>query len=125
MGKFVIYRKPGYCYFQLRAENGEVIAASEGYTTLASCKNGIQSIRRAALKAKLEDQTQPGYRSLTNPKFEIFLDKSGEYRFRLRARNGEIVAASQGYATRDVCLLGIDSIRRNAPDAPVEIEKEE
>lgn len=121
MGKFIIYRKPDAFYFQLRANNGEVIAASETYTILASCKNGIRSIRRTVPKAKLEDQTQPEWKRLTNPKFEVFQDRIGEYRFRLRSRNGEIIAASQGYSTWDACMLGIESIQRNAPEAETEI----
>ena len=123
MGKFVIYRKPDRFYFQLRAENGEVIAASESYTILASCKTGIESVRKSAAKAKLEDQTQPDWKKLTNPKFQVFRDRVGEYRFRLRSRNGEIVAASQGYSTWEVCMLGIDSIRRNAPEAEIVYEE--
>ena len=47
------------------------------------------------------------------------MDKAGEFRFRLKARNGEIVAVGEGYKAKASCLNGIDSIRRNAPDADV------
>ena len=47
--------------------------------------------------AKLEDQTTEGFETVTNPKFEVYQDKAGEYRFRLKARNGEIIAVSEGY----------------------------
>ncbi|RLP80676.1 DUF1508 domain-containing protein [Mycetocola lacteus] len=57
-------------------------------------------------------------------KFELYTDKAGEYRFRLKAGNGEIIAVSEGYASKSGALNGIDSVRRNAPDSPVvEIEK--
>ncbi|HPV99116.1 MAG TPA: YegP family protein [Spirochaetota bacterium] len=52
-------------------------------------------------------------------KFEIYLDKSGKYRFRLKASNGEIIAAGESYNSKDACLKGIESIKKNAPDAPI------
>ncbi|WP_091688150.1 MULTISPECIES: YegP family protein [Methanococcoides] len=56
-------------------------------------------------------------------KFEIYTDKSGKYRFRLKARNGEIIATGQGYSTKAGCLNGIESVKNNAMDAEiVEIE---
>jgi len=48
------------------------------------------------------------------PKFEIFIDKKGEYRFRLKAPNGEIIATSEGYSTKHECIDGIESVRENA-----------
>jgi uncharacterized protein YegP (UPF0339 family) len=53
-------------------------------------------------------------------KFEIFRDKSMKYRFRLKARNGEIIASSQGYDTKAGLKKGINSVRLNAPLAKVE-----
>lgn len=82
--------------------------------------NGIESIRRNAIEAKLEDQTVEGYEAVTNPKFEVYTDKAGEFRFRLKAKNGGIIAVGEGYKTKASCLNGIDSIRRNAPEASVE-----
>ena len=58
--------------------------------------------------------------AVTNPKFEVYTDKAGEFRFRLKAKNGEIIAVGEGYKTKASCLNGIDSIRRNAPEASVE-----
>jgi uncharacterized protein len=52
-------------------------------------------------------------------KFEISKDKSGKYRFHLKAANGEIIAASQGYETKESAEKGIESIKTNAPDAKV------
>jgi len=52
-------------------------------------------------------------------KFEVYKDKKGEYRFRLKAGNGEIIATGEAYSSKDACLKGIDSVRRNAPDADI------
>ncbi|EYT58122.1 MULTISPECIES: YegP family protein [Microbacterium] len=51
--------------------------------------------------------------------FELYTDKSGEYRFRLKAGNGEVIAISEGYSSKSAALNGIDSVRRNAADAEV------
>ncbi len=119
MGKFVVKTTKTGFVFNLKAGNGEVIAVSEVYSTETSCMNGIESVRKNAVAAKLEDQTVEGYETVTNPKFEVYVDKAGEFRFRLKARNGEIVAVGEGYKAKASCLNGIDSIRRNAPDAEV------
>lgn len=56
--------------------------------------------------------------------FELWVDKGGDYRFNLKAANGQVIATSQGYASKANALNGIESIRKNAPDAAVvEIEK--
>lgn len=59
------------------------------------------------------------------PKFEVYNDKSGEYRFRLRARNGQIIAVSQAYKSREGCMKGIESVKMNAPVARIVEIKEE
>ena len=81
---------------------------------------GIESVRKNAADAKLEDQTAAEVVAVTNPKFEVYADKSGEFRFRLKARNGEVIAASEGYKAKASCLNGVESVRKNAPDAAVE-----
>jgi hypothetical protein len=53
-------------------------------------------------------------------KFVIFNDASGQYRFRLVAPNGEIIAASEGYSTRQACLDGIEAVKKYAPVAKIE-----
>ncbi|MCD6322777.1 MAG: YegP family protein [Clostridiales bacterium] len=52
-------------------------------------------------------------------KFEVYTDNAGKFRFRLKASNGQVIASGQGYATKDSCLTGIESVKANAPDAPV------
>ena len=120
MGKFIIKDTNTGIKFDLKANNGEVIATSEVYTTEAACRNGVDSVVRNAPIAPIEDQTVEGYEVLKHPKFEVYLDKAGEYRFRLKARNGEIIAVGEGYKAKASCFNGIDSIKRNAPDAVIE-----
>ena len=119
MGKFVIKQaKTGYM-FNLKAGNGEIIATSEVYTTLDACKNGVASVAKNAPVAALEDQTVEGFATEKNPKFEVYADKKGEFRFRLKATNGQIIATGEGYKAKASCLKGIESIRKNAPEAAV------
>ena len=120
MGKFVVKATKTGFVFNLKAGNGETIATSEVYTTEAACMKGIESVRKNAADAKLEDQTAAEVVAVTNPKFEVYTDKAGEFRFRLKARNGEVIAASEGYKAKVSCLNGVDSVRLNAPDAAVE-----
>lgn len=125
MGKFVVKTVKTGIKFDLKAGNGEVIATSEVYTSDAACKNGIESVRKNAPIAKLEDQTAENYETVTNPKFEVYTDKAGEFRFRLKARNGEIIAVSEGYKAKPSCMNGIESVRKNAPDAEIVEEKKD
>ncbi len=119
MGKFVIKTVKTGIKFDLKAGNGEVIATSEIYTSESACKNGIESVRKNAVAAKLEDQTVENYETVTNPKFEVYTDNADEYRFRLKARNGEIIAVSEGYKAKTSCMNGIESVRKNAPEAEI------
>lgn len=118
MGKFEIKTVKSGIKFDLKATNGEVIATSEVYTTEAACRKGIESVRNNALSA-IEDQTVEPIEVQKHPKYEVYLDNAGEYRFRLKARNGEIIATGEGYKKKASCLNGIDSIKRNAPDAEI------
>ena len=121
MGKFVIKQNKLGFTLSLKAANGEIIGTGgEVFTTLASCKNSIESVTTNAQVANLEDQTVEGYQEEKCPKFEIYLDKKGEYRFRLKARNGEPILASEGYTAKANCKNGIESVRKNVVDATVE-----
>lgn len=123
MGKFAVKTVKTGIMFNLKANNGQVIATSEVYNSDAACKNGIESVRKNAPIAPIEDQTVEGFAVEKHPKFEVYLDKAGEYRFRLKARNGEIIAVGESYKSKASCLNGIESIKKNAPDA--EIVKED
>ena len=122
MGKFVIRETATGVKFDLKAGNGQVIATSEVYTTDAACKNGIESVKTNAPIAAVEDQTVEGFTTEKNPKFEVYTDKAGEFRFRLTAKNGQIIATSEGYTTHANCLNGVESVKKNAPEAEVVTE---
>ena len=119
MGKFIVKTTNTGIKFDLKAGNGEVIATSEVYASKAACLNGIESVKNSCVGG-IEDQTVEGFEAVKHPKFEIYLDKGGEYRFRLKARNGEIIAVSEGYKAKASCINGIESVKKNAPDAPTE-----
>ena len=118
MGKFVMKTNEKGSRFVLKAGNGEIIGVSETYSSESACKNGVESVRKSAAAAGLEDQTVEGS-SCKNPKFEVYKDKAGEFRFRLKAANGEIIGKSEGYKAKASAKKGIASIAKNAPDAPV------
>jgi uncharacterized protein YegP (UPF0339 family) len=118
MGKFVVRNTATGIKFDLKAGNGEVIATSEVYTTEAACLNGINSVKTNCV-GEVEDQTVEGFEKVKHPKFEVFTDKAGEFRFNLKAKNGEIIASSEGYKTKASCLNGVESVKKNAPDAEV------
>ena len=120
MGKFVIRKTNTGIKFDLKAGNGEVIATSEVYNSEAACRNGIASVQKNAPAAAVEDQTEDGYAVRSNPKFELYVDRAGRFRFRLKAPNGRIIAISEGYSSKSACENGIDSVRKNAPDAEPE-----
>ena len=126
MGKFVIKKTPtGAFNFSLYASNMEKIAvSSQVYTTKAACKGGITSIAKHAARCieegKIEDQTLKKTEKLTCPKFEIYFDKAGLYRYRLIASNGESIAMSEdGYKSKSGVLSGIKSVATNAPSSEI------
>jgi len=119
MGKFVVKETATGFKFDLKAGNGEVIATSEVYTTKAACLNGIESVKVNCVGG-VEDQTVENVEAVKHPKFELYADKAGEYRFRLKAKNGEVIAVSEGYASKAGCENGIESVKKNAPEAAVE-----
>lgn len=123
MGKFVIRKTGTGIKFDLKAGNGEVIATSEVYSGIDACRKGIASVQKNAPTAPVENQTVEGYTTEKNPKFEVYNDKAGEFRFRLKAANGQIIAVSEGYKALSGCMNGIESVKKNAPDAEI-VEQE-
>lgn len=119
MGKFVIKQTKTGIKFDLKATNGEVIATSEVYTSEAACRKGIASVAKNGPVANVEDQTVEGFEKQKHPKFEIYKDKAGEFRFRLKATNGQVIAVSEGYKAMKSCVNGIESVKKNAVDAPI------
>ena len=108
MGKFVISkRKSGEFQFNLKAGNGQTILASEGYTTKASCENGVESVKKNAA----EDSN-----------YERKNSSSGKFHFNLKAGNGQVIGSSEMYESAGGMENGIESVKKNAPDATVEEE---
>ena len=105
MGKFVVtVRKNGEFQFNLKATNGQVILTSEGYASKAACLNGIESVKKNAADEK---------------KFEVKVAKNGKPFFNLKATNGQVIGASQMYASERTMRQGIASVMKNAPESPV------
>lgn len=106
MGKFVITtRKNGEFQFNLKADNGQVILASEGYTTKSSCTNGVESVRK---------------NGVDDARFERLTAKNGKFYFNLKASNGQVIGTSEMYESAAGRDNGIDSVKRNAPGATVD-----
>ncbi len=122
MGKFVISQTKTGVKFNLKAANGEIIATSQVYKAEKYCRKGINSVMKNAPIAGVEDQTAEGFEILKHPKFEIYKDNAGEYRFRLKATNGQIIATGEGYKAMAGCKNGIASIKKNAVDAKIVVE---
>jgi uncharacterized protein YegP (UPF0339 family) len=106
MGKFVIKtRANGEYQFNLLAGNGQNILASEGYKTKASCLNGIESVKK---------------NSQDDARFEKLEAKNGKPYFNLKATNGQIIGSSEMYESTASRDNGIESVKKNAPEATTE-----
>ncbi|CAM3692827.1 hypothetical protein FSS13T_15070 [Flavobacterium saliperosum S13] len=108
MGSFLITKRTnGEFQFVLKAGNGQVILASEGYTTRAACENGIESVRK---------------NSQDDARFDRLESKNGKPYFNLKATNGQIIGNSEMYESEAARENGIESVKKNAPDAAVKEE---
>jgi len=106
MGKFVITtRSNGEFQFNLKAGNGQTILASEGYSTKAACENGIESVRKNASD---------------DARYERKTSSNGKPFFNLKAGNGQIIGSSEMYESEASRENGIESVKKNAPDAEVD-----
>lgn len=119
MGKFLTKKTDTGIVFHLRAANGETIGISEVYSSEEACHKGIESVKKTAPEAGIEDQTSSRLKEQKHPKFEIYKDKANKFRFRLKAHNGQEILASQAYTAKASCRNGILSVVKNAPEAPV------
>ncbi|MDR1709689.1 MAG: YegP family protein [Candidatus Accumulibacter sp.] len=106
MGKFAIFRnKKGEFQFDLLAANGQVILTSEGYTGKSGCTNGIESVRKNAKSDK---------------NFERKESSNKKFYFVLKAGNGQVIGTSQMYASAESREGGVESVKKNAPEAAVD-----
>ncbi len=119
MGKFQVKAAGKGVLFNLLATNGQGVATSEDYNKKDSLRRGIASVQANAPVAGVEDQTAEKPAKLPNPKFEVYADKAGKFRFRLKAKNGQIVAVGEAYETKKAALAGIASVKKNAPAAKI------
>ncbi len=107
-GKFVIKKSSdGQFHFSLKAGNGEIILSSELYKAKASALNGIESVKKNAP---------------IDARYEKKVDKGGHPRFNLKAANGEIIGSSESYSSEAARDNGIESVKKNAPDAAIDDE---
>ena len=127
MGTFIIKKTPSGAFnFSLNASNKEKIAvSSQVYTTKSACKKGIESVGKNAARCieenRIEDLTlKKAPDRVPFPKFEIYYDKAGLFRYRLFASNGESIAISEeGYKSKSGCIGGMKSVAMNATDPVV------
>ena len=119
MGTFMIRNTETGIKFDLLGEDEQFLAGSQVYKTIKTCRNGIESVKVCAPAAMVEDQTEVGFAVQKSPKFEVYKDASGELRYRLRSRNGQIIASGNAFGTKKECLEVIEAIRAAAPEAPV------
>jgi len=102
---FEMYQdKAGEFRFRLKANNGQIILASQGYSQKSSCQNGIESVKT---------------NSQTPSMFELKQSDSGKWMFNLKASNGQVVGTSQMYENEAGAKNGIQSVANHAPDASV------
>jgi uncharacterized protein len=110
--KYQVYKDfAGKFRFRLKAENNKIVAVSQGYENHAGVLNGVKSVQ-SNCGSEIEDMTA-GATRIPNPKYQVFYDKSCGYRFHLIAANGEIIAASEGYTTKEGCINGIKAVQAN------------
>jgi uncharacterized protein YegP (UPF0339 family) len=116
--KYQVYKDTaGKFRFRLRAANNKIVAVSEAYENKAGCMNGVKSVQKNC-DSKIEDKTI-GAETLTNPKYVVFTDAASKFRFNLSAPNGEIIAASEAYETKQNCMNGIAAVQKSC-DAEIE-----
>jgi len=112
--KFQVYKDAaGKTRFRLRANNGQIVAVGEAYEQYIGCLNGIRSVKKNS-GSPVEDLTLEGGPRFPNPKYQMFKDAAGKYRFHLKAGNGEIIAQGEGYESRESSLDGIDAVKNSA-----------
>ena len=119
MGKFEVKSSEKGVSFNLLATNGQVIASSQVYKSLRSAKLGMASVAKNAPIAAVEDQTVKAPEKKSMPKFEVYTDKAKKTRFRLRAKNGQIIVVGEAYETPKACLAGVASVKKNVVNAKI------
>jgi len=120
MHKFKIVKAANDQFRVQFAYNSEIMVWSENYASKASAKNCVESIKKHAPGAAIVDLTKE--ETATGYRFEIDEAKNGETFVRFRAANGEIMVRSETYSSKSSARNCAESVRKNAPEAPVEDE---
>lgn len=104
-GKFEVYKdKAGKFRYRLKAGNGQIILSGEAYSSKSACIEGVESVKKNSQKES---------------SFEVYEDKKGGFRFRLKASNGEIIGQGESYSAKSGCMNGIESVKKNAGDSKI------
>ena len=103
--------------FQLYAPNRLILSTSPVYITEDACKKGILTVIEQGKNAGEADLTDVGKPLPKAPRYEIMRDTAGYYRFRLRAKKGEVILTSSAYSDATLAALGIGMVRENVEDA--------
>ncbi|CZE46009.1 YegP family protein [Campylobacter geochelonis] len=119
MSRFIIKSAKDGVKFDLEI-NTHVVCTSQVYKSLNGCQNGIESVKKNASLHKVDDLTIEEKAQLSNPKFEVYQDKAGGFRFRLKASNGQIVAVSEDFKAKEDCLKVIELIAKEAYRAQIQ-----
>ncbi len=117
--RFQVYKDAaGKFRFRLQSDDERIVAVGEAYEQHSSCLNGIKSIQKNC-NSEIEDLTVESGSKISNPKYQIFKDAKAQYRFHLKASNGEIIAESGSCSIKEDCLKIIEVIK-NSCDAEIE-----
>ena len=121
MAKFIVKQTNTGFKFDLKDDSG-VIATSEVYSSEAACKSGVESVR-SSCAGEIENQTVEGFETKKHPKYEIYEDKAGSFRYRLKAKNGQIIATcgTASYKTPEEAIAVAEAVKAGAANAKVEI----
>lgn len=117
MGSFVMRRVKDGFVFQLYAPNRLILSTSPVYITEDACKKGILTVMEQGKNAGEADLTEVGTPLPKTPRYEIMRDAAGSFRFRLRAKKGDVILTSSAYSDPTLAALGIGMVRENVEDA--------
>ncbi|HTY74585.1 MAG TPA: DUF1508 domain-containing protein [Candidatus Nanoarchaeia archaeon] len=104
--------------FRLRADDNKIVAIGAAYKTHAGCISGIKNVQKNS-GSRVEDLTKAGGPKIPNPKYQIYKEPSGVFRFRLKAANGDIIAVGEKCESKADCFRGIEVVKKSS-DARVE-----
>jgi len=102
-GKYEIYLEEGLYYSKLKANNAQVLFVSTGYATKASCKQGLETIKKA----------------IQENRFTVARDKFKRYKFNLYSSTNQLILTGETYPVKGSCLSAINSVRKFAMKAKV------